>query len=169
MLFNIFDLDAGRISFDNMAILINKERSEVPLDSFSAQETGFHFLEPLPERRSIVTVHVNFGQNGEVGVELRARERNYFLLVSGFLACELVAGKAEDGEASVLVPVEESGERGIGIFGQPTLRGDVDEESGVASALVEIVLGLLGIENDEVIGGLELEDVVVGGNGHRCS
>lgn len=55
----------GREALYNVAIAIDEELGEVPLDKFSAKQARLFVLQPLVQSVRIVTVDVNLCEKGE--------------------------------------------------------------------------------------------------------
>ena len=149
-----------------MSVLVKKKRGKVPLNTLSTEETRLHLLQPLPERTRIVAIDIDLSEERKVSLELAAGDISDFFFSAGILICKLVARETEDSETAILIAVLERDEGGVGIFGQSTLHGGVDDEGGVATVLTEGVFVLFGVENDEIVSGLEVFNVFVGGDGH---
>jgi hypothetical protein len=84
---------------DSLALFVNDELGEVPLDF-----GGFFFarlfgLEPLVEVAGSVAIDFDFGEHREGHVVLRFGEFGDLCIGAGLLGAELVTGESEDGYA----------------------------------------------------------------------
>src|SRR5690348_12619664 len=123
-------LDArGRIgravAAHHLALAIDQELGEVPLDRFRAHQPGRLALHPVVERARAGTVDLDFLEHREGDVVGQLAEARDLLRVARFLCTELVAGEAEHLEILI-------GELALQRFepfvlrGEATFAGDVD-------------------------------------------
>lgn len=81
--------------FNRLAILVDDELGEVPLDE-AAQGAALLVLEVFPERLGLVSVHVSLLED-VTELCLRGEEvADYVFAGSWLLAIELVAGESQD-------------------------------------------------------------------------
>lgn len=86
----------GAVSLHHLALPVNEKLSEVPLYCIAQGASSFGLvLHPLPERVSIVPVHIDLAEHVELYPVARSK-RFDLSVVPGFLLPKLVAGKAED-------------------------------------------------------------------------
>jgi hypothetical protein len=133
------------------AVLVHKERREVPLDRRSSENPRNCGLEVLVQRRGLVAVHVDLGHDRELGRELLARELLDLLLSSGLLPSKLVAREGEHSEPELLVLAVQRLCGLVALIGVAALRGDVVDEERLALVLLEVVRLLVGSEDFEVV------------------
>ena len=119
-----FRLGGGKVAFDHLALAVNQEFGEVPLDA-PAHATAFLGLEPSVERVGLVAVNFYLGKAWESGLVVEATEVIDFLSGSRGLALELVAREVQDGEALVAVAVVE-GLQALVLGREATAGGGVD-------------------------------------------
>ena len=85
-----------RVALDDVAVAIDQELGEVPLDRLGAEQSGLRLLQVLVERRRVLAVDVDLGEQRKRDAVVDLAERLDLLLAAGLLRAELVAGKAED-------------------------------------------------------------------------
>ena len=85
-----FWLGGGKVAFDYLALAVNQELGEVPLDA-PAHATAFLRLEPGVERVGLVAVNFYLGESWESGLVVEAAKVIDFLSGARGLALELVA------------------------------------------------------------------------------
>ena len=87
-----FRLGGGKVAFDYLALAVNQELGEVPLDA-PAHAAAFLGLEPGVEWVGLVAVNFYLGEAWESGLVVEATEVIDFLSGARGLALELVARK----------------------------------------------------------------------------
>ena len=87
-----FRFGGGKVAFDYLALAVNQELGEVPLDA-PAHATTFLGLEPGVEWVGLVAVNFYLGEARESGLVVEAAEVIDFLGRARGLAQELVARK----------------------------------------------------------------------------
>lgn len=97
-LFQRLGLGGTRPPLDDLAIGSDQEFLEIPFHPLQAHNPRFLLLEPMPQRIFRVTVDVQFAEDGEGDVVVARTEGLNVVVRPRFLAPELVAGKAQDGE-----------------------------------------------------------------------
>lgn len=163
-LFNIFCLLTRRVAVDNLSVTVNEERSEVPFDGFSEEDTRLFMLQISPNRRGVVTVDFDFLHDGELNTVFLGSEFADFTFGAGLLSTELVAREGEDSESAVLVTFIKSCEGFITDFGVTTLGSDVGEECRMSFTLSEIEGSAGSISDNEVVDGFGLGDISSSGD-----
>lgn len=123
-------LDA-RVPLVDIALLVDKELLEVPLDALEAEEPRLLGLQPRVERIFVVAVHVNLLHDGEADAVIELAELRNLLGGAWLLACKLVAWEPEHLETLVVVLLVELLEVGV-LLCEPTLGGGVDNEHHLA-------------------------------------
>src|SRR5438045_4189871 len=88
-------LDIRRVTLDDLAIAVDQELGEVPLDRLGAEQTRLRFLEVLIKRRGIGPIHVDLGEQWEGDAVVDLAELRDLVLRPRLLRAELIAGKAE--------------------------------------------------------------------------
>lgn len=119
---------------NNLSIRRDQELLKVPLNTLQTQRTGHRLLHPGINRRSLVTVDIQFAQHGERHAIVQLTERLDLVVGTGVLAAELVAGEPEELKVlrvlrlELLVDLLEAFE----LRGEAALGGGVDDEDNFA-------------------------------------
>src|SRR6185437_2151559 len=92
-----------RVARHDVALAIDEELREVPLDRLGPEETRLRALEKAIDRRRVLAVDVDLREHRKRHVVVRLAERRDLLVVAGLLRTELIAGKAEHFEPFVAV------------------------------------------------------------------
>src|SRR5690606_26810119 len=92
-----------RIATDDLAVAVDQELGEVPLDGLGAQHSPALLLQEAEQRMRLVAVDVHLGEHREADVVVQRAELPDLGLVAGFLAAELVAGESKHHEALAAV------------------------------------------------------------------
>ena len=121
--------DTVLVELNHVAVTIDEVLSKVPLD-FGVGHGG---RQVLVQRTGIVTFDVAFAQNGERDSKLSLNPLEDLLLGPGLLGTKLVAGVAEDLEASATMRLVHFLVLAIVSLGQASLRGNIDHNDGFGS------------------------------------
>src|SRR4029434_4831840 len=89
-------LGVGRIALDDVALAVDQELGEIPLDRLGPQKSRLLLLEKAIERGRVVAVDIDLGEHGEGHAVVHLAEALDLLLAAGLLRAELVAREAED-------------------------------------------------------------------------
>ncbi len=84
------------------------------------------------QRARILAVDLDLGEHGEADAVIGAAELADLLFAAGFLSAELVAGKAQDGEAIFVEIFVERLQPGI-LRGEAALAGGVDDQKHLSA------------------------------------
>lgn len=152
--FGRIGLGSGLEAGDGVAIAVEKEFGEVPLDF--AGELGIAFLagQVLIERRRVFALDRELVHDGEGDVVLAGAKGLDLLIGAGLLSAEIVGRDSDDDQALSLVFFVDSF-KGSVLRGESAAAGDVDQEQNFAVKLGE--RGRLSVD------GLESEIVDAGG------
>jgi len=142
-------LRRGTVPLHGLALLVDNELGEVPLDEVS-EGAALLVLQELPQWAGVVAVHVHLLEQVEVGVLLLG-EAYDVVGAAGLLAIELVAGEGQDAQAAVAVLLVELDELLVVGGGQPAKRGDVDDQQDIALVLGQAHVGAGDVLNGEVV------------------
>lgn len=83
---------------DNLPISGNQKLLEVPLHPAQTHNPRLLLLQPLEQRRSLITVNVQLAQHRERHAVVDLAEGLDLIVGAGILVAKLVAGEAQDGE-----------------------------------------------------------------------
>src|SRR5206468_3151689 len=111
--------------------LVDQEFREVPLDAFTAKHAGRFALEILVERVRAAAVDLDLGEHREAYFVVERAEILDLVFVAGLLVPELIAGKAQDREALVLVFAVQRLESLV-LRREAAFAGDIDDEQNLA-------------------------------------
>ena len=92
---------------DYRTVAVHEEFREVPFAAAS-DHSLFLLLQVFVERVGVASVHLNFRELGERGVVVQGAELCDFLIASGRLVSELVAGEVQDFKAFLVILLVES-------------------------------------------------------------
>src|SRR5437870_5470095 len=95
-------LDVGRVAFDDLALAVDQELGEIPLDRLGAEQPRLFLFEVLVQRRRGIAVDVDLGEHRKRHAVIDLAERLDLLLIAGLLRAELIARKAEHFEAAIV-------------------------------------------------------------------
>src|SRR5690606_15239372 len=130
-------LDLGREARRDRAVGRDQELLEVPAD-VAGVAAGVGRADQAPvERVAPLAVDLDLLGHREGDTVGGRAELGDLLRGAGLLAHELVAWHPEDGEAPVRVPFLQALQAGV-LRGEAALRGDVDNEHGLAPVLAEV-------------------------------
>lgn len=142
-----FGFEAG----EDFAVAADEEFAEVPFGV--AGEFGFGAAEGFVEGGLLFAFDVDFVHEGEGDFVGQGAEGLDFRNGAGFLAAEVIAGEAEDGEALIAEALLEGFEAGV-LRGVAALRCDIDDEDDFAS---------VGFQRSVLAFGVFKRDVLQGG------
>src|SRR5215218_4877699 len=96
-------LGSGRraVALDDVALGVDQELGEVPLDLGAAEQPGLLGLEPPVERVRVVAVDLDLGEQRERHAVVALAERGGLLVGIGVLVAELVTREAQHDEPAV--------------------------------------------------------------------
>src|SRR5207253_3116665 len=86
----------------DVALAVDEELGEVPLDRLGAQQSRLRLLEILVDRRGRGAVDIDLGEKRKLHAVVELAELRDLLLAAGLLRAELIAWKAENLEAARL-------------------------------------------------------------------
>ena len=139
----------GTEAVNDLAVAVNEEFGEVPLD-LAAQQTALLFFEVGIEGRFVIAVDLYLGELPERNVVFQLAEADDLFIGPGSLIAELVAGEVEYLEPLVLVVLIELFEPLI-LGREAAARSGIDDEQHLALELRKTNVIALGILNDEII------------------
>ena len=137
----VVGLGLGLKSGEDGAIATDEEFAEVPF--YVAREGGLGAAELLVEGVFFGAFDGEFVKDGEADVVFGGAEFFDLFIGAGFLAAEVVAGKAEDGEAVFFEFLVQGLELFV-LLGIAALGGDIDDEHDFA--FVGLQAGVLAID-----------------------
>jgi len=155
---------------DGVAVAVEEEFGEVPLDFAAEFRIGGLVGEELIERRLVVAFYGELGHHGEADVVLLGAEGLDLRVGAGLLGHEVVGGHSDDDQPPIFVFLVEGFESGV-LRGESAAAGYVDQEQDFAVEIGEPGgLAVDGFEGEVVDGagrgGLSwLDD---GGGEGRC-
>jgi hypothetical protein len=126
----------GAKAFDDLPLVAHQELREVPADVLVAFVIGVSGFQESVQVTRTVTVHLDLGEHGERGVELGPGKFLDFLIGSGLLATELVAGKGQNAEARLVI-VFVQGTQTCVLGSEASFARDVDDQADLALVLGE--------------------------------
>ncbi len=118
-----------------LALCVNEELAEVPLDAVKAQETALLRLQPLVQRNGIVAVHIDLGVHVKVDL-LLLYELLDVHLAARLLSTELVAGEGGNSQALAFVLLVNLIQLGVVVLGQAAIASHIDNNGRVALVLL---------------------------------
>src|SRR5690606_25232898 len=145
--------DVRSVAADNVAVAVDEELGEVPLD-IVAILTGFFGLKVGVKRVGAGAVDVDLRHDGEGDAVVDPAELLDLLVGAGVLLLELVAGEADDGEATVPVLLVE-GFEALELGREAAFRGGVDDEEDVAFEVAKGLVVASGGLDGEIVDGHE--------------
>src|SRR5690348_14070365 len=101
--FDLLRLVRRRIAPHDVALAVDQELGEVPLDRFRTQHAGRGVLQVLVERMRIGAIDVDLREQRKGHLVFRRTEGAYFRCIARLLVAELVAWEAQHRESPVLV------------------------------------------------------------------
>src|SRR5215472_5149121 len=137
--------DLGLKALDHLAIAIDQELGEVPLD-VSGDTTSGLLGEVCVQGRLIGTLHGNLGEHRETHVVLPRAESLDFGIRAGLLGSEVVRREAKDDESLIFVLFVDRFQCAV-LWCEAALAGDVYDEHDLA--LVVAQRGRLAINRIE--------------------
>src|SRR5271170_4434132 len=127
-----------RVALNNVALLVDQELSEVPLDGV-AQQAALLALQKLVERVSVVAIHFDFGEQREVDAIIQLAEFLDLIVISGLLMAELVAREGQQLEALVLV-LRIQLLQTVVLRREAALAGSIDDQQDLAFVGAELLV-----------------------------
>ena len=100
---DFFGCDLRRESLDHLPVTPNQEFREVPRDVFISVSVGMTRLQKLIDLAGTLTVHFELREHRKRHAVFRGRKLEDFSIGPGFLCSELIARKAKDTEAIIIV------------------------------------------------------------------
>lgn len=136
---NLFRCGTGSISFDDLSLPINEKFGEIPGNVGAAVVVGLRSLEPVIQFTGPITVDLDLGEHGEVGIVPGCCEFEYFGIGTWLLGAELVTGKPEHCDPAGFVQCTQT----CVLWGEASLRGEIDDKQCFVAEISER-LGLAG-------------------------
>lgn len=141
----------GRVSGHWIAIAVNQEFSEIPLDEVAEHPTLFG-LQEFPKRMSFTTVHLHFGEHVKL-YPITLGKLLDLRLCAGFLASKLIAGEGQDAEALRLILLVKLHQFGVVHVSLASLTGYIDDNTHTASVLFHGHIIAIYVHSTELIEG----------------
>ena len=112
-------------ALDHLTILVHQELGEIPADIFRTVIVRLLRLEPFIQIGGVRPVHLDLGEQGEVHIVLGGGEFEDLVIGARFLGAELIARKAENGDA---VTFRLEGTQTCVLRREASLAGEVDDQ-----------------------------------------
>jgi len=129
-------LVGGGIAADDFAVATDQEFGEIPFDRLGADDPRRFGFQPLIERRGLVAVDVDLGEQGKAHAEIDLAKAFDLVGAARFLMAELVAGKGEDFKALVAILAPQC-LKPLVLPGKATFRRGVDHQQDFAQLVRE--------------------------------
>src|SRR5690348_9639883 len=138
ILVDLLRLVRRRVTPHHVALAVDQEFGEIPLDRFRAQHARRGVLEVSIKRMRVRAIDVDLGKQRERHRVLRRTEVADFLGVAWLLVPELVAGKAQHLETAILVRAVQRF-KALVLRRESALRGHVDDQQSLAAIRIELL------------------------------
>lgn len=100
-------LGSGRVALDHLALLVDEELGEVPLNAFKAEESGLLVLQELEDLVRVGAVNVRLRHDREAHAVVDHTEVRDTIVILRLLLGELVARETKDDKAPVFIVLVE--------------------------------------------------------------
>ena len=134
---DIFRRHGGRESRYYLAIPPHQKLREVPGNGAFAFLIRLGRGQHLIQRAGAVAIDLDLGEHGEIGLVVRLREFQDFLIAARLLRAELIARESQDRKALVGELFLQSTQPGV-LWGKASAAGDVDDETELIAILAEV-------------------------------
>src|SRR6185312_2803599 len=140
----------GRVTLHNLAMAVDQELGEVPLDRLAAEDALALVLQPPVQRVRMFAVHLDLREQREGDAVAGVAELADRRLVARLLVAELVAGKAQHHQAAVAVVPPQLFQAGV-LRRKAAFRGHVDDQQGLASPFRQRAFVAVDVARAEVV------------------
>src|SRR6185437_3080721 len=138
ILVDLLRLVRRRVTPHHVALAVDQEFGEIPLDRFRAQHARCSVLHELVQRVRVRAIDVNLGEQRKCHVVFRAAEVPDRVSIARLLMPELVAGKAQHLESPGLVRAVQRFQSLV-LRRESALRGDVDDQQHLAAIRLQLL------------------------------